>query len=411
MKNVLLQAVAVVAVTLCMTSSHVFAQVVETVNPGTTFFFDLPDDSFSSPCDSGQLTFCETEVDAVGPGTMGSYVVTSLTKTKSFIKINTLTKQFTVPADGHAGNVVNARITGSTKWRGTLATVDWSQLTPAQFGNLGTRADALLRTSLLDVTDPDPTNHFEVGNAAIADFSCEPDRTVGLNIPLPLTSDGVDVEFAVGVCEEESADTFSYGAKLIRGHTYEMQLAVTTQATTGTPTTPATLLLPITLAAASFHSTPVAFSFDEGIDIPDIEITTIEEDLGFLPFTIIPEFGVDLDPVPFSFTVPKVEIPKINIDLTIPTDPLEVAVNEVLEFILPEVDNGFVEWDYFTVTIDPDRAAQLSDLSAQLTALADQAAELREGVVDSIRLLHTPQGKRTSNYPGACGDGCDWPEK
>ena len=110
----------------------------------------------------------------------------------------------------------------------------------------------------------------------------------------------------------------------------------------------------------------------------------------------------------FSLFIPAVEIPKIKIDLSIPTDPLEVAINEVLEFILPEIDNGFVEWDYFTVTIDPDRAAQLSDLSDQITALA---AELREGVVDSIRLLHTPPGKRTSDYPGACGDGCDYPEK
>ncbi len=104
------------------------------------------------------------------------------------------------------------------------------------------------------------------------------------------------------------------------------------------------------------------------------------------------------------------EIPKIKFDLKIPTDPIEDAVKEVLEFILPEVEDGFVEWDYFAVTIDPDRAAQLSDLSAQITALADQSAELREGVVDSIRLLHTPKGKRSSDYPGACGDGCDYPE-
>ena len=337
---------------------------------------------------------------------MGSYVVTSLTKTKSFININTLTKRFTVPADGHAGNVVNARITGSTKWRGTLAVLDWTQLTPATFGSLGTRADALLRTSLLDVTDPDPANHFEVGNAAIADFSCEPDRTLGYKFILPMVSDGIDVEFAVGLCEEESADTFSYGAELIRGHTYEMQLAVTTQATTGWPTTPATLILPITLAASSFYSSPLAFSFDErleDIDIPDIDLGTIEEDLGgILPLEILPSISVlDLD---------KVVIPKIKIDLTIPTDPIEDAVNEVLEFILPEVDNGFVEWDYFTVTIDEDIEAQISEVVAQASDLADQIAEIREGVVDNIRLLNTPQGQRTSNYPGACGDGCDWPD-
>ncbi len=403
MKNVLLQAVAVVAVTLCMTS-HVLAQVVESVDPGTTARFDLPDDSFSSGCVNDQLTFCETEVDGTG-GTMGSYVVTSLTKTKSFIKINTLTKQFTVPADGHAGNVVNARITGSAVWRGTLATVDWSQLTPAQFGNLGTRADALLRTSLLDVTDPN--NEFEVGNAAIADFSCEPDRTLGVNVPLPLTSDGVDVEFAVGLCEEERADTFSYGAKLIRGHTYEMQLAVTTQATTGWPTTPFTLIFPITLAASTFYSSPLAFSSDvilDEIDIPDIDLGTIDEDLGgILPLEILPSIGVlDLD---------KVEIPKIKLDLKIPTGPIEDAVKEVLEFILPEVEDGFVEWDYFTVTIDEDIEAQISEVVAQASDLADQIAEIREGVVDNIRLLNTPQGQRTSNYPGACGDGCDWPEK
>ena len=67
MKNVLLQAVAVVAVTLCMTS-HVLAQVVETVDPGTTARFDLPDGSFSSTCDNpGPTTFCETEVDHGGP--------------------------------------------------------------------------------------------------------------------------------------------------------------------------------------------------------------------------------------------------------------------------------------------------------------------------------------------------------
>ena len=406
MKNVLLQAVAVVAVTLCMTS-HVLAQpVVNDVLPGTTERFDLPDGDFNTPCDPGLTpTFCETEKN-LGNGTMGNFVCTKLTKTKSFTNITTLTKRFKVLAGGHAGNVVNARITGSTKWRGTLAVIDWSQLTPAAFGSLGTRADALLRTSLLDVTATDSDMHFEVGNAAIADFSCEPDRTVGLNIPLPLTSDGVDVEFAVGVCEEESADTFSYGVKLIRGHTYEMQMAVTTQATTGATTA----ILPITLAAASFHSFPAAFSFDEEINIPDIKIGPLKEDLGFLPFKIIDGFGVNIDGV-ISFSVPSVTIPEIEIDITIPTSVLNDPINAVLETILPEVDNGFVEWDYFTVTIDPDRAAQLSDLSAQLTALADQAAELREGVVESIQLLHTPQGQRTSNYPGACGDGCDFPEK
>ena len=56
MKNVLLQAVAVVAVTLCMTS-HVLAQTVVNVLPGTTARFDLPDGSFSSPCDSGLTYF------------------------------------------------------------------------------------------------------------------------------------------------------------------------------------------------------------------------------------------------------------------------------------------------------------------------------------------------------------------
>ena len=160
MKNVLLQAVAVVAVTLCMTSSHVFAQVVETVNPGTTFRGSIFRMALSARLAiiPAQLLSVKQKLIMVGPGTMGSFVCTKLTKTKSFININTLTKQFTVPADGHAGNVVNARITGSTKWRGTLAVIDWTQLSPAQFGSLGTRADALLRTSLLDVTDPDLMN-------------------------------------------------------------------------------------------------------------------------------------------------------------------------------------------------------------------------------------------------------------
>ncbi len=68
----------------------------------------------------------------------------------------------------------------------------------------------------------------------------------------------------------------------------------------------------------------------------------------------------------------------INLDITVPFSDIEDEVNGLLDSVVPTIDNGFVEWDYFTVTIENDSEGQIT--------------ELRDGVLDAIRLLHTPQG-------------------
>lgn len=83
------------------------------------------------------------------------------------------------------------------------------------------------------------------------------------------------------------------------------------------------------------------------------------------------------------------------------------------------VANGFVRWDKTNVVIDKDISGQIAN-STNTLVTAVSAAEntvlqavdvVRQGALEAIRLLNTPQGLRASDFPGACGNGCKWPEK
>ena len=84
------------------------------------------------------------------------------------------------------------------------------------------------------------------------------------------------------------------------------------------------------------------------------------------------------------------------------SNDVKPVLTEITNSLIPKIDDGFVSWDYMTVTVDPN----MVDL-------------VRKGLSEAICLLHTPSGRRQSGpidgnpgYPALCGDGeCNWPER
>jgi len=341
------------------------AGVVAILDPGNVAVFDPDDTIFVDSCDVSAS--CNTSSD-LNNNKVGNYVVVGGTTDSDLIQ-STMTKRFMIPTTTDSDIVLDARVTGSTAWRGSLYVVDFTKLDNITIPSLGLKTEAFIRAGLVDVTDADTANHFEVGNAAVADFGCEPDRTFGAKLTLPLVSDPVELEAEIGWCEEDSSDTFSFGAKVITGHTYELQMTIFCQATTGFPIS--------LLSACTFNPSPLSF------DLSDI----IAGSGNSLEFTID---GISVD---FGDPIGDIElVPDITIDLSAPLE----AITDVL---VPSIDDGFLEWGYMTVTIDEDVPSLV-----------------RSGVSEALRLLHTPSGRRETSglvlYPDLCTDGdCDWPEK
>ena len=369
MKNKLSNIILGSAILLAGTFSTVpltHAQVVATLDPGNVAVFTPDGTIFVDSC--GPTATCGTSNDVLS-GKVGNFVVVGGTTDSDLIQ-STMTKRFTVPTTTDSDIVLDARVTGSTVWRGSLYTVDFTKIDNITIPSLGLKSEAFIRVGLVDVTDPNSDNHFEVGNAAVADFGCEPDRTVGAKLSLPLVSDPVEFEAEIGWCEEDSSDTFSFGAKVITGHTYELQMTLFCQATTGFPLS--------ILSACTFNPSPLSF------DLAQI----ISDEAPSLSFTI-PGISVDFgDPIGNIEFIPETEI-----------DFLGNVLSAVTDVFVPSIDDGFLEWDYMTVTIDEDVPSLV-----------------RSGVSEALRLLHTPSGRREASnlvlYPGLCGDGdCDWPEK
>ena len=339
------------------------AQTVDILEPGNVAVFEPDGTHFVNSC--GGTATCGTS-NNLNNSKVGNFVVVGGTTDSDLIQ-STMTKQFTVPTTTDSDIVLDARVTGSTAWRGSLYVVDLTKIDNFTIPSLGLKSEAFIRVGLVDITDAN--NHFEVGNAAVADFGCEPDRTAGVKVSLPLVSDPVELEAEIGWCDEDSSDTFSFGAKVITGHTYELQMTIFCQATTGFPLS--------LLSACTFNPSPLSF------DLADI----IAGSGSSLSFTI-PGLTVD-----FGDPIGDVElIPETPIDLS-------GALSAVTDVLIPSIDDGFLEWDYMTVTIDEDVPSLV-----------------RSGVTEALRLLHTPSGKRETSglvlYPNLCTDGdCDWPEK
>ncbi|MGI9287105.1 MAG: hypothetical protein ACR2P1_17105 [Pseudomonadales bacterium] len=345
------------------------AQTVASLDPGNVAVYE-PDGTIFVTCsdnDPSSIATCGTSNDVDPDKKVGNFVITGGTTGSDVIQ-STMTKRFEVPTTTDSDIVLDARVTGSTAWRGSLYTVDFTKIDNITIPSLGLKSEAFIRVGLVDVTDP--TNVFEVGNAAVADFGCEPDRTVGAKLSLPLVSDPVEFEAEVGWCEEDSSDTFSFGAKVITGHTYELQMTIFCQATTGFPLS--------ILSVCTFNPSDLSFDLSQIID----------DEAPSLSFTI-PALEID-----FGGAIGEIEfIPETEIDF------LDDVLSAVANVFVPDIDDGFLEWDYMTVTIDEDVPTLV-----------------RSGVSEALRLLHTPSGNRQTSglvlYPMLCADGeCDWPER
>ena len=365
----------------------------QVVLPGTTAYFNDPIELMID--NSGDCNFATNECSGMGdpamggePAKAGTYVVSFFNTTNNSRATGALKQTFSIPADDSGEEIVlDARVTGSTTWRGSLYVIDLTKAGFALFSSFGAKAEAFLRIGLVDVTPGNLNGDFEVGNDAVADFDCESGDEIGFTVPLPLVSDGVDVEAEIGVCEQESTDTFNFGAKVITGHTYELQLAIACQTTTGAVT-------PTLLAACTFNPSPISF------DLTTLLSGAIDDAFSALDLNvkIKPSVNIDLDP-----TDPKFEVTLDNANFGAElANVVKPVLTEITNSLIPKIDNGFVSWDYMTVTVDPNMVGLV-----------------RKGLSEAIRLLNTPSGRRQSGpidgnpgYPALCGDGdCDWPER
>ena len=411
-----------------------FAQVF--VSPGTDEFFGPAaiEGSFDATLgDCGVSNLCKTGAD-LGAGEAYTYSAAIFNQTQISTTVSGLFTEFTVPQDIDDGEtVLDARITGGASWRGSFYIVDFTKVAFFQLPSLGAKAEGFVRVSLVDVTDP--ANPFDVGNDAIADFGCEPDREIGATIPLPLVSDGIDLGAEVGWCEEERSETFSFGARVVRGHTYQVQLSLVCQSTTGAPATftsvctfnsndTLNLSQLLTGALGNLSVDPIKVSLGS-IVLPSVQVP--------LPGWIVDVLDIVLDDPPSSvgFDVPDINLPAFELPTDdIFSDFLTPVVGSVLDAAAPRIDTGFLRWDYVNVAIDPDLGDLVRGVEADivsqintseaaivtaLNGVGDQVEDVRTGVADTIRLMHTPEGKRASGpidgYPDLCGDGtCDWNE-
>jgi len=429
MRAATLTVLAVPVLLACVLAITSNALAQDTIFPGETMKFDSPDGSIEST-ECPPLIICNSSADVPG-GEAHTNTIAILAMENKGKAVSSLFKTITVESMTSEETVLDAQVTGSIAWRGTLISIIPEAVFGVQASHIGTKAEAFIRVSLIDVTSTDSDEHFEVGNAAIADFICA-NESGGIGASLG----DLGATFNAIRCEEDDSDTFSFNAKVITGHTYELQMTSVCKIAVGG-------VNPSQVTLCTFNPVSIDYNFD------------------------------DFDPV----------------------------VQGLLGAILPQVDDGFVKWDYFTLTIDEDVLGAIADAKTMnldavadaeetildavddaktmnldavadaeeaildavanaeetiLNAVADANAMsidavddaktmildavddaktmileavtdaevmilgavevVRGGAAEIIRLLHTPQGKREteiiSGFDDLCGDGdCDWPEK
>ncbi len=293
-------------------------------------------------------------------------------------------------------------------WRGTLVVVDLTKTGFWQIPSLGAKAEAFIRVSLVDVTDPDKP--YDVGNDAIEDFGCDLGRELSGKIPLPLVSDPIDIGFELGWCEEERSETFSFPAKVVTGRTYQLQLSTVCQATTGVPLTLLSFCTFDDIVQKDFDLSELITDEIDKIAIGDITLPQESVDLGIL--------GTLKFPPDELATIPVGDVLSV----------LSVVSEAILDAAIPNIDKGFVSWDYMNIAVAPNLSDLVDDVKTNVVAslvasetaitedveaVGDQVEVVRTGVATSIELLNTPSGKRTAGpidgYPDLCGEGeCDW---
>ncbi len=378
------------------------------VSPGTRASF-VPADIDGSfygefgDCGVSQI-LCRTAAD-VNAGKAYTYTASIANTTLSATTVSGLYKQFTIPLDGEE-TILDARVSGGASWRGSFYVVDFTKIDNWQLPSLGAKAEGFVRVSLVDVTDS--TNPFDVGNDAIEDFSCDPGREMGGKIPIPLVSDGVELAAEIGWCEEERSETFSFPAKVVTGRTYELQLSMVCQSTTGFPLT--ILSLCTFNNGPEFNLTDLVTDAMDDIVVGDISIPQETIDLDFIGELKFPPDALATIPLGDIFA-----------------DVITPVTEAILDAAVPNLDAGFLAWDYMNIAVAPNLSAlvrnvrsnvingvQASEatITTAVEGVGDDVEVVRTGVAESIRLLHTPSGRRESGpidgYPDLCGDGqCD----
>ncbi len=80
-------------------------------------------------------------------------------------------------------------------------------------------------------------------------------------------------------------------------------------------------------------------------------------------------------------------------------------------------EDGYVKHSAYTLTIGDDIVELLKNLKATVQQLQEQVEELNETTrvikarqLDSIRLQHTPNGRRSTGIPACNGAPCSWPD-
>ena len=380
------------------------------VYPGTQALFGPSDvdGAFtveSADCD-GLANLCRTASDT-SSGEAYTYTASLVNQTQSTTALSGLYKQFDIPNLDGEETVLNASVSGSVSWRGSFYIVDLTNLSFATIPSLGAKAEGFVRVSLVDVTDPD--HPFDVGNEAIEDFGCDIGRELAAKVPVPLISDGIEVSAEVGWCEEERSETFSFPAKVVTGRTYELQLSIMCQSMTG--------VKPTLLSVCTFNDTPELNLSELVTDaLGNINVDGIP----------IPQLSVHLGALG-TLKFPPGDDPEISVD-DIFDEGITPITGAILDAAVPNIDKGFLSWDYMSVAIAPDMSALVRDVGSNVISrvrasevtittavgeVGEQVEVVRRGVGESIELLHTPSGKRESGpvagYPDLCGDGqCDW---
>ncbi len=360
----------------------------------------------SDDCDD-LANICETGSDTSAGETYTLAAAIGNT-TKSATTVSGLSTEFTVPSSDGSETVLDARVSGGVSWRGTLVVVDLTKTGFWQIPSLGAKAEAFIRVSLVDVTDPDKP--YDVGNDAIEDFGCDLGRELSGKIPLPLVSDPIDIGFELGWCEEERSETFSFPAKVVTGRTYQLQLSTVCQATTGVPLTLLSFCTFDDIVQKDFDLSELITDEIDKIAIGDIKIPQESVDLGAL--------GTLKFPPDELATIPVGDVLSV----------LSVVSEAILDAAIPNIDKGFVSWDYMNIAVAPNLSDLVDDVKTNVVAslvasetaitedveaVGDQVEVVRTGVATSIELLNTPSGKRTAGpidgYPDLCGEGeCDW---
>ncbi len=360
----------------------------------------------SDDCDD-LANICETGSDT-GAGETYTLAAAIGNTTKSATTVSGLSTEFTVPSSDGSETVLDARVSGGVSWRGTLVVVDLTKTGFWQIPSLGAKAEAFIRVSLVDVTDPDKP--YDVGNDAIEDFGCDLGRELSGKIPLPLVSDPIDLGFELGWCEEERSETFSFPAKVVTGRTYQLQLSTVCQATTGVPLTLLSFCTFDDIVQKDFDLSELITDEIDKIAIDDIKLPQESVDLGIL--------GTLKFPPDELATIPVGDVLSV----------LSVVSEAILDAAIPNIDKGFVSWDYMNIAVAPNLSALVDNvktnvitslvasetaITEDVEAVGDQVEVVRTGVATSIELLNTPSGKRTAGpidgYPDLCGEGeCGW---